>query len=112
MQLRRVSPRIAPTVGAMVVGVNLDVHQDIIGAVPNDSHIEGRIESGGPDGAWSDPPDERSAVTPLRRFLARRSPYQTFRPIVKSRLRGRVPTAEIHLTPCIVGKTFQGANHV
>ena len=112
MQLRRVGQRIAPTVGAIVVGVNVDVHQDIIGAVPNDFPIEGRIESGDPDGTWSDPPDERPAVTPLRRLPAGRSPYQTFKSTVKSMPRGRVPTAEIHLTKCIVGKTFQGENHV
>ncbi|MCK5606102.1 hypothetical protein KAR91_29655 [Candidatus Pacearchaeota archaeon] len=44
----------------IVVGVNIDVHQDIFdptgGPDPNDFHIEGRIESGLPDGTWSNPP--------------------------------------------------------
>ena len=40
----------------IVVGTNIDVHMDIPGAVANDFHIEGRIESGLPDGNWGNPP--------------------------------------------------------
>ncbi|MCK6484228.1 MAG: GEVED domain-containing protein [Phycisphaerae bacterium] len=52
----------AQPAAAIVVGVNIDIHQDIIGPVmPNDFHIEGRIESGRPlgdpgGGGWSQPP--------------------------------------------------------
>ena len=42
--------------GGLPVGINIDVHQDIQGAYPNDFHIEGRIESGLPGGNWSKPP--------------------------------------------------------
>ncbi|MCP4246601.1 MAG: hypothetical protein GY778_06095 [bacterium] len=50
----------ATPAAAIVVGVNIDIHQDIQGPWPNDFHIEGRIESGEPlsagGGGWSDPP--------------------------------------------------------
>jgi hypothetical protein len=47
----------APASG-IVVGVNIDVHQDIQGPVlPNDFHIQGRIESGNPGANWDDPPE-------------------------------------------------------
>ncbi len=48
---------------AIVVGINIDVHQNLITTpdrLPNDFHIRGRIESGVPlsagGGGWSDPP--------------------------------------------------------
>ncbi|MCK5000187.1 MAG: hypothetical protein KAS23_11650, partial [Anaerohalosphaera sp.] len=40
----------------IVVGTNIDVHMDIPGAIANDFHIEGRIESGLPNGNWGNPP--------------------------------------------------------
>ena len=40
----------------ILVGTNIDVHMDIPGAVANDFHIEGRIESGLPFGNWGNPP--------------------------------------------------------
>jgi len=47
---------LAQPTNAILVGYNPDIHMDIPGVVANDFHIEGRIQSGDPDGNWSDPP--------------------------------------------------------
>ncbi len=41
---------------AILAGINPDVHMDILDAVANDFHIEGRIKSGWPGQGWAQPP--------------------------------------------------------